>query len=306
METLVNDLLTPIVLERAPKQRKMGKPPWFMGLFRVYFQVVGRIIPRIVARQAIALFGKPQRRYKRLPSKSIMDKSKKFQVVSDSLQITGHLWDNSGPTVLLVHGWETGGLHLSGFVEPLWSLGFRIVAMDGPAHGESEGIRTNLPHFARAIVQVMDKIGPVHHIIAHSFGGAASSYMAATTGIKLNKLVLISVPNKLVRIVGDFAQYLRIPAIVERKMHQVILEVFQIDPYEMDISKLGDQMNVDEILVVHDKGDQIVPFYNALEITHGLDQACILPCENLGHNSILKNPQVTTRVAQFLKDDLKR
>jgi len=72
----------------------------------------------------------------------------------------------------------------------------------------------------------------------------------------------------------------------------------------MEISSLGNQVNIKKILVVHDRYDQIVPFYNALEIGHALTQAEVLPCEHLGHNRILKNPQVTTRVAQFLKDQI--
>ena len=88
-------------------------------------------------------------------------------------------------------------------------------------------------------------------------------------------------------------------------MYKIIKRDFQIDPQQVEISSMGQKMKIGEILVVHDRGDEVVPFYNALEITNGLEQACLLPCENLGHNRILKNPQVTTRVAQFLKDDIK-
>ncbi len=224
--------------------------------------------------------------------------------MEDGTSLHSYLWDNHGPTVLLVHGWETGGLHLFGFVEPLWSLGFRIIAMDGPAHGRSSGSFTNLPHFAEAIKQNVKAFGGVDHIIAHSFGGAASTYAAYSTKIPLEKLVLVNVPNKLPRIIGDFTRYLRIPKRVEQQMKQLIQKRFKVDPEKMEISSIGKETNIKKILVVHDRHDEIVPFYNALEVGHALHQAEVLPCENLGHNRILKNPQVTTRVAQFLKDDI--
>ena len=165
---------------------------------------------------------------------------------------------------------------------------------------------TNLPHFAAAIAEVIGEVGPVHHLIAHSFGGAASVYLAShqPNEFPLEKMVLINVPNKLVRIIGDFARVVHLPASVELGMHRLIRKKFGVDPREMDISSLGKKMQVKEILMVHDLKDEVVPFYNALEVVHALDNACLLECRNLGHNRILKNPQVTTRVAQFLKDDL--
>ena len=39
----------------------------------------------------------------------------------------------SGPTVLLVHGWEGRGSQLSAFAPALVKAGFRVVAVDMPA-----------------------------------------------------------------------------------------------------------------------------------------------------------------------------
>ncbi|MEZ4682380.1 MAG: alpha/beta fold hydrolase [Caldilineaceae bacterium] len=50
----------------------------------------------------------------------------------------------SGPTVLLVHGWAGRGSQLAPLVAPLVNAGYRVVAFDAPAHGDSPGDRTNL------------------------------------------------------------------------------------------------------------------------------------------------------------------
>ena len=306
METLVHQILTPIVADYRPKKQAKAKTPILLKVIRVLFNTVGRVMPMLAARQALRLFGTPRTRYQGNNARKIRERAETFLVESEGQAIHGYLWNNQGPTVLLVHGWETGGLHLASFVEPLWALGFRIVALDGPAHGKSEGKSTNLPHYAAAIAAVIRKIGPVHHLIAHSFGGAASVYLAShqPEEFPFEKMVLINVPNKLERIIGDFARMVHLPASVELGMHRLIRKRFGVDPRAMEISSLGKLMRVKEILLVHDLEDDVVPFYNALEVAHALDNACILECRNLGHNRILKNPQVTTRVAQFLKDDL--
>ncbi|MDH3711800.1 MAG: alpha/beta hydrolase [Cyclobacteriaceae bacterium] len=307
METPVHHLLNPIVAEKSPIPSRNGKLPAIVPWLRLYFGVVGRLLPKFAAGQALRLFGTPRGRYQGKGTKSIRTKSKPFTVKSDGLKIQAYLWENDGPTVLLVHGWETGGMHMSSFVEPLCALGFQVVAIDGPAHGNSQGEQTNLPHFAAAIFSVIQNLGSVNHIIAHSFGGAASVYLASqySQQVPLDKMVLINVPNRLERIIGDFARFLRLPAKVELAMQEGIMKKFEVDPKEIQISKMGKYMEVNEILVVHDRFDDIVPLYNGLEIVHGLEQACLLECENLGHNRILKNPQVITRIGQFLKDDLK-
>ena len=44
-----------------------------------------------------------------------------------------------GPQVLLVHGWDSRGSHLAGYVEPLVRAGFAVTLFDLPAHGDSGG-----------------------------------------------------------------------------------------------------------------------------------------------------------------------
>ncbi|HEX8728518.1 MAG TPA: hypothetical protein VF739_07855, partial [Ktedonobacterales bacterium] len=49
----------------------------------------------------------------------------------------------AGPRVLLVHGWEGRGMNLGMFIAPLTAAGYQVLALDGPAHGESPGEQTN-------------------------------------------------------------------------------------------------------------------------------------------------------------------
>jgi pimeloyl-ACP methyl ester carboxylesterase len=49
-----------------------------------------------------------------------------------------------GPTVLLAHGWESRRTHWSAFVPALTAAGYRAVAIDAPAHGDSPGETSNM------------------------------------------------------------------------------------------------------------------------------------------------------------------
>jgi pimeloyl-ACP methyl ester carboxylesterase len=75
-----------------------------------------------------------------------------------------------------MHGWGGARAQMTGFVEPLLSAGYRVVAYDQPAHGESTGTATNILEITPTMDLVMQKEGPFESIIAHSFGTLITSY----------------------------------------------------------------------------------------------------------------------------------
>ena len=98
-----------------------------------------------------------------------------------------------GPTVLLVHGWNGRATQLGAFVEPLLARGYRVVAFDAIGHGESAGKQSSLPEFANCIRQIADELGGVYAIVAHSLGGAATTF-ALAYGLRAERLVYVSHP----------------------------------------------------------------------------------------------------------------
>jgi pimeloyl-ACP methyl ester carboxylesterase len=66
-------------------------------------------------------------------------------------------WGEKGPSVLLMHGWGGARAQMTGFVEPLLAAGYRVVAYDQPAHGESDGKTTNVLEVAPTMDLVMKR-----------------------------------------------------------------------------------------------------------------------------------------------------
>ena len=56
--------------------------------------------------------------------------------------------------MLLAHGWGGHAAQMRGFVFPLLSAGYRVIAYDQPAHGVSDGRLTGLPDFADVLAEV--------------------------------------------------------------------------------------------------------------------------------------------------------
>src|ERR1044071_921653 len=102
-----------------------------------------------------------------------------------------------GPTVLLIHGWEGRGSQLGAFVDPLVRAGLSVVAFDAPGHGDSPGHQLFLTEMADCIVDIARAVGPLHAIIAHSFGGAAALLAHQRGGVDAPRNVMIA-PNVLI------------------------------------------------------------------------------------------------------------
>src|SRR5512134_2629570 len=58
---------------------------------------------------------------------------------------------HDNPSVLLMHVWGGARAQMTGFVDPLLFAGYRVVAYDQPAHGESAGKMTNLLEIAPSL-----------------------------------------------------------------------------------------------------------------------------------------------------------
>src|SRR5215510_3100818 len=94
------------------------------------------------------------------------------------------------PAVLLAHGWGGHAAQMRGFVFPLLSAGYRVIAYDQPAHGVSEGKLTGLPDFADVLSEVAWHHGDVEAIVGHSLGGAGA-LIAMARGLRVRRVVTI-------------------------------------------------------------------------------------------------------------------
>lgn len=123
---------------------------------------------------------------------------------ADGLRLAGWLIEPRGPrgTILLFHGLRRNRDQVLGWAAALVQLGYRIVAIDFRAHGESEGWRTSFGWWERFDVQaVADQAAerwPGQPCVAMGLdlGAAAISF----AGCPCDACIVQAVPERLSRL----------------------------------------------------------------------------------------------------------
>ena len=202
------------------------------------------------------------------------------------------------PAVLLAHGWGGYAAQMRGFVPRLLAEGFRVIAYDQPAHGLSEGKLTGLPDFAGALGAVAANYGNVRHVIAHSLGGVGTA-LAISRGLKLQSVVLLSPPSDLVGFSRRFARWYWMAEPLRRAMQAAIEERYGLRWFELEIPRLAPRLST-PALVVHDRGDRMVPWAQGAALARAWPGARLLSTEGLGHGRILEAELTLRAVADFL------
>lgn len=265
-----------------------------LASIRLFFAVLGRISPTLAGRLAAKLFVRP--RHHRRPDRERTLIARGTPVpLPDGLSATA--W-GAGPVVLLVHGWEGRGAQLGAFVDPLVAAGYRVVALDGPAHGDSTGTTVTGPEFARALGTAREAIGPLAAIVAHSFGGF-TTLLAASRGLSADRLVVIGAPSSVPEVLREFQELIALPP---RAMPAMVraLERMGGEPMEhFDVSTFVGRLDA-QLLIVHDTDDLEVPYVNGTRLSD-LFGAPLLTTSGFGHRRILFAPDVVAAVVEFVE-----
>ena len=266
---------------------------------RTAFRAVGAVAPGVAARWAETLFCTPPRRAG--GDASFLASGTPFALESQGQRLAGWEW-GAGPTVVLAHGWGSRAARFGALGRALLQEGFRVVAYDAPAHGESTGRFASLPEFARALGDVTAHLGPVHGMVGHSLGGAAVA-MAMRHGAAAHRAVLLAPPAD-VRIFSDlFARSLAIAPAVQETMHRNLERRLRIVWSDLHIPTLVRELPA-AALIIHDRDDPDVPLAHGEEIVGAWSGSRLETTSGLGHRALLRDPSVIARTVAFLREDL--
>jgi pimeloyl-ACP methyl ester carboxylesterase len=211
------------------------------------------------------------------------------------------IWDwGDGATVLLVHGWSGAAAQMSAFVEPLLGAGCYVAAPDLPAHGASEGRRSNVKEMAEAVLQVGRRVGPVHAVVAHSLG-ATAAIIALARGLRAERAVLLAPASDLPGYARGFARRLGLSArSADGLLARMDARVSGLDAYD-PVRLAGAQTA--RLLVLHDPADREVPFAGGRAIAEAWPGGKLEAVPGRGHTRLLRDPDVVRRVVSFVCED---
>ncbi len=270
---------------------------WYLAPLRGLFRVFCAVAPNSAARAALRLFRTPHRHATPPREKSWMNTAERFRFDVAGERLTAWAWGR-GPTVLLVHGWEGRGSQMGAFAQPLVEAGFRVITLDGPGHGVSSGRRSSVPQFAEAIAVLVERIGPVHGIVTHSFGSAATGWAARQLPLA-KRLVYVAPPGDLDQYVTFFADLLGLSTTVRQRMVSLLERRFDLQWDEVRYATMTPVDGTD-LLVIQDRDDKESPFSNGVEVSTAWPGSRLYTTSGLGHRRVLRHPDVIEQVVGFL------
>ncbi len=200
----------------------------------------------------------------------------------------------SGPTVLLVHGWEGTHAHLDAFVAPLLARGARVVSVDLPAHGESAGTMASLANCGEALTDLGVRLGPLAGVIAHS-AGSPSTALALRAGLRAERVALIATPERYDRYVKWVAEQESVDA--DRLL--ATLKARGVNVSAFVLPETAAALDI-PALIVHSLDDRTCDIRGAQRVASAWRGSEFLAVDGLGHMRILKDPSVIERVVRFV------
>jgi pimeloyl-ACP methyl ester carboxylesterase len=209
-----------------------------------------------------------------------------------------------GPAVLLVHGWEGRGSQLGAFVRPLVAAGLSVVAFDAPGHGDAPEHRIYLTDVADAIADVAAAVGPLHGLVAHSFGAAGALLAHARNNVASPRNVMIA-PNVIIEdSVRKFARLVGLDDADRTALELRLAAHTGLSIQRLRVDDLAGR-RTDELLVVHDRDDREVGFEHGERLAQVWRGAELVATSGLGHRRILRDDDVIAAAVARLRDGIR-
>lgn len=205
-----------------------------------------------------------------------------------------------GPSVFFHHGWEADAADLSSHAEHLMAKGYRVVLIDGPAHGASEGKMATLPLFAGGLGAVAATLGQPFAVIAHSMG-AASSVVAMSEGLLAPRaFVALASPCSLADNMAFQAGAMGLSRRAIAQMQKGVETALKTPIERFDIARDAPAMTA-RALFLYGDNDVIVPQSAGEKAARHWPDAQLAMLPGIGHRGILRDPDALARVSAFLQ-----
>ncbi len=267
-----------------------------MNLIRIANRVGGRLAPGLTARVARRMLMTPRRLPTRPWEQAAINAGERFTLQNGLSAIS---WGSKGPVVLCLHGWEGRASQFACFAPRLVEIGYRVIAVDAPAHGRSPGKEANPLVFMQGLLEAGKELGPLAMVIGHSMGAGAAA-LAISRGLNVRAAVLIAGPSGLRGVLQRFAGFVGLPAAARERFFSIVEEHTGAPLETVEISQLASDFRIPG-LIIHDQDDVMMPFAEAQENARYWPGAKLFATKGLGHNRILRDAEVVSTVVSFAR-----
>jgi pimeloyl-ACP methyl ester carboxylesterase len=234
--------------------------------------------------------------------REVIERGANYRLPFDGGELAVTTWGEAGPAVLLMHGWGGARAQMTGFVAPLLDAGYRVVAFDQPAHGESDGQITNILEIAPTMDLIADQEGPFEAVIAHSFGTLITSYALANRKFPPpSRLIYLGSFNRLLDSLPRFQVLAGLPDPVMAGLREMIYGNFGQEVMDgIWNEKMTLKIDI-PALMFHDTADNVTPIEDSRAVARVWKSARLIETQGLGHRGALQSADVQKQVVGFIK-----
>jgi len=192
--------------------------------------------------------------------KSFLNNAKDDLIKSNDLTLQTYQWIGDGPTVLLMHGWESNSFRWRPVVTALQKAGFSVVSFDAPAHGYSSGTILHVPLYADCSQKIIEAYQP-EYIIGHSIGGMTMIYnQFKYKNAHVKKMVSLGAPSELSDFMRQYKNLLGLSNTLMTHLEAYFVTVFGFKFSDFSSPKYVKELGIPG-LIIHDELDAVAPFW---------------------------------------------
>lgn len=209
-----------------------------------------------------------------------------------------YTWNEQGSrSVLLFHGWESNSARWRFLIPHLLQENIKVIAVDAPAHGASEGNYFDMPRYANIVNLAIQNFQP-DFVIGHSLGGSTFTfYLTEYEATVIQKMVLMGVPSELSHLMSKYTDVLGFSNRTIRALYQVFEEKFSRPVTSISTIEFCQSITI-PTLVIHDKSDDVAMVEDSFLYHEQLLHSKLFITEQLGHS--LQDEVVYTEIISFL------
>ena len=263
-----------------------------------FLNVLSLFFPTLAGNKALYIFAKVRKgklESNQLPKLLQEGLAEKIDCNGHSIQ--SYRWKGTGPSVLLLHGWESNSNRWRNLISVLKEKEYDIHAIDAPAHGLSSGEYHFLPNYAAAFHQILKKY-EIKHLVGHSMGGMACMYeFYHHEHNSVQNIITMGSPCDFSLVVSDFQSILKFNNRVLKALDKVVRLNVGYHINEFSSAQFCEKIQQNGYLF-HDEKDLQIPISQSQKLHKHWKTSELITFSGFGHS--LHQKEVIKKIVALL------